>query len=401
MLQTMNSIMQARSGFAGLLTACLLQQACTTNAKSSALTEVDASAQDAAPKAVDYSGGHYALTADWLQQTLSIVDLRKVKHGANYADVVVETMDLSEHDLGPMELVVTPDSKTAIVSVSAGFFAVPGSGIIVNGTVPTGPGELLFVDLEHLKVTKSLQSGMGPMGILLTHEGTQAVVAHFSSSELALIDVSAQDVLDHINVGPYSEELALDDTGEVAIFSYSAAGNIRTFSADDPSQTLSDDVSLTGDAAGVAFFPGTKIAYVVQAPNPLTSPMGGHDLIDVSDPQAPVVLESVRDANAPVSYPAVAHAARGSVIVPAVISNKLQLLEYTLKGDKAELVGTTPVTDVTLFGAFHTTIDPKGRVLCAVPREHLLTSTNLETGESIVIPWNDTAPGPTDVQVIP
>jgi hypothetical protein len=36
-------------------------------------------------------------------------------------------------------------------------------------------------------------------------------------------------VLERVPVGPFSEEIALHDSGEVGIFSYSALGNVRTF----------------------------------------------------------------------------------------------------------------------------------------------------------------------------
>ena len=44
---------------------------------------------------------------------------------------------------------------------------------------------------------------------------------------------------------------------------------------------LGTTAGLSGDAAGVAFFPGTKIAYLMQAPTVLTGNVGGHDIIDV------------------------------------------------------------------------------------------------------------------------
>lgn len=348
------------------------------------------------------SGGRYGITADWLNKSLSIIDLQALKPGAKKKDVVVDTIDLSKYAPGPLEVAVTPDGKTALVSVSSGFFAVPGSGILIGASsIPSDPGMLLFIDIASRKVVAELNSGKGPMGIVFTPDGKKAFVAHFSDNQIAIIDVEKKQVTGHVTVGSFSEELALDDTGSVGIFSFGAAGNVRSFDVSDMAGTLSPDQMLTGDAAGVAFFPGTKIAYVVQAPNVLSSMNGGHNVIDVSKPKTPVVLEDVRSASAPVSYPAVAFPARNSVIVPAVVSSMLQLLEYKLVNKKAQLASMTPVTKVALFGAFHTSVDPSGRVLCALPREHLISVSDLATKKSFSVDWGGSQPGPTDVQVIP
>ena len=91
-----------------------------------------------------------AVTADFLNQTLSVVDISKFVDGAKREDVLVGTVDLSKYTPGPLAVAVTPDGKTALVSISGGWLTLVASGI------PAGNGTLLFVDLESLKVTGEL-----------------------------------------------------------------------------------------------------------------------------------------------------------------------------------------------------------------------------------------------------
>ena len=76
----------------------------------------------------------------------------------------------------------------------------------------------------------------------------------------------------------HNEEPAIDDSGEVGILTYGPAGNAVTFSVADPLGGLGATLGLTGDAAGVAFFPGSKRAFMLQAPTVLTGNIGGHNV---------------------------------------------------------------------------------------------------------------------------
>jgi hypothetical protein len=158
----------------------------TTVASSSA----DAGAMPAADGGGPGSGGHQAITADWLNKSLTILDLDKLEAGAKRKDVVVATIDLSKYSPGPMEVAVTPDGKTALVSISAGFFTIPGSAFLVNASsIPADPGTLLMVDLSARKVVAELDTGKSPMGILITPDGTKAFVTNFGSAAIAIIDI--------------------------------------------------------------------------------------------------------------------------------------------------------------------------------------------------------------------
>jgi hypothetical protein len=346
---------------------------------------------------------HHGLTCDFLNHTLSLVDLDALKDGATRADALVAEIDLSAYAAGPLDAEIIPGTKLAMVSLSAGFFSLSVAGLLIGAeAVPADPGKLLFVDLEARKVVAELETGQHPMGIAITHDGARAFVAHFGSPEIALVDVKARSVIERVTVGPFSEEITLDDSGEIGIFSYSALGNVRTFAASDFAGTLSRDVELPGDAAGVAFFPGTKIAYVVQAPNPLTQALGGHTVVDVKDPRDPKVLVDVHVEGAPVAYPTVSVEARNSVVVPINNAGKLQVQELTLNSDGSVNVRQTiDAGSVSLLGAYGISLDEDGRLLMAVPALRQVVVVDLGTGGAFGVPWEMDVAGPTDIILVP
>lgn len=349
------------------------------------------------------NGGEAKLvvTANWLDGTLSIADADALVGATDRQAVETASIDLSGHAPGPLEVEITPDGKTALVAVSAGFFSLPFAGSVVNsGMIPAGTGGLLFVDLESREVVGELATGDHPMGIRITKDGKRAVVAHFGTNNLVVVDVETRSVIDSLELGIYGEEIAFDDTESVGIVGFSSDGSSRLFSIDDTSITLAEVVMVPGDSAGVVFFPGTKVAFVLQASNGITNNESGYTLIDASDPSAPVVLSDVRWPESTMGYGIAAHPARGSIIVPQTENNRLTLREYTLNdaGDDVTLEKTVDVMDAQFMGVRALTIDGQGRVLCAVPRERVLTITDLDTETSTIIPWADSA-GPTDVAV--
>ena len=346
---------------------------------------------------------HHGLTCDFLGHRLSLVDLDALRDGATRADSLVAEIDLSAYAAGPLDAEIVPGTKLALVSLSAGFFSLSVAGVLIGAeAIPTDPGKLLFVDLEARRVVAELDTGQHPMGIAITHDGARAFVAHFGSPEVAVVDVKARSVLERVEVGVFSEEIVLDDSGEVGIFSYSAFGNIRTFAAADFAGTLSREVELPGDAAGVAFFPGTKTAYVVQAPNPLTQALGGYTVVDASDPSDPKVLVDIHMEGAPIAYPAVSVKSRNSVVVPLNSAGKLQVQELTLNGDgSASVRQTIEAGSVSLLGAYGISVDRDGRLLMAVPALRQVLVVDLEAASAFGVPWEMDVAGPTDIIVVP
>lgn len=333
------------------------------------------------------------ITADFLNKTLSFVDLNRLQDGATRADALIGTLDLAMYTPGPLALAVTPDGKTALVSISGGFLGA-------FTTVPPGAGTLLFVDVETRTVKGELYVGDSPMGIVITPDGKRAFVGLYAESYFAIVDIEKQTFVPVQTGASYNEELAIDDTATVGILSYGPAGDVKTFSVGDPASTLGQTIGLTGDAAGVAFFPGTKLAYVMEAPTALTGNVGGHDVVDVSNPQAPVALDDDRQAGYPSTYPVTAVAARNSIVYNATVDGVSNVVEVQLDGQSAHEVQRVKVapTDTLAYGIAST---HDGRVLIAVPGEHYVGVVDLAAGTAFTVPWGVSMSGPTEIIAVP
>jgi len=190
-----------------------------------------------------------AVSADFLNQTLTVFNVDKMVEGASRKDVLVGKVDLSKYSPGPVALNVTPDGKTALVSISASFL-----GAFID--IPPGDGTLLFVDLETLSVIGELNTGKSPMGIVITPDGKHAFVGQLSENYFSYVDIEKR-TFEKLQTGAqWNEELAIDDSGTVGILTFGTAGNAKTFSIADPKMG-GQTSGLTGDAGGTAFFPGT------------------------------------------------------------------------------------------------------------------------------------------------
>jgi hypothetical protein len=389
----------------GLLVVAMAASACDSTSTSTSTSTSNDKHDDGGVDASTGSGSEQlAVTCDWLDHRLSFVDLAKLTKGKTRKDGLLGELDLSKYPAAPLDMVIVPGTHLALVSLSAGFFSLSSfAGVIVNAQkIPTDPGKLLFVDLDKRKVVAELVTGKHPMGIAITHDGKRAFVTHFGSSIVAVVDIEKHSLVNSVDVGPLSEEIALDDSGEVGIFGYSAAGNVRTFGSSDFAGTLSAGIELSGDSAGVAFFPGTKIAYVVQSPNPLTSAKGGHTLIDVSDPKHPKTLEDVRVDTAPYAYPAVSDPDRHSVLVPGTSGNKVHVDEITLDAKGATQVAQTIEVGSTTkpLGAYGMGLGADGRVWLASPAERGLIAVDLDKKSSYSVAWGSSDASPTCIALI-
>jgi DNA-binding beta-propeller fold protein YncE len=345
----------------------------------------------------------YAVTADWLHHTLSVIDydalVTKAKSGADARTEV----DLSAYAQGPMTVKITPDGKTAIVSLSTGFFSVPGATILVNApSLPTGPSKVIFVDVASKKVTGELDTGDGATGIAITHDGKTAFVCHVGTTKVSVIDVASRSMVSEFDLGgTFAEEVALDDSDTVGAVTYldpsTNQKNVRTFAVADMGATLSDPIPLNTDAAGVPFFPGTKTVFVVLAYNPVTSPASGYALVDATDPHAPKKLaETTWTDSTYIAYQAIPAPARGTVLVPVADGNRLKVREYGLGSGDVTLKQTYDVAATQLFGAFGVVVDAAGRMVLTMPGERQLAVYDLGAGTSFTVPWFSEA-GPTGI----
>ncbi|HET8938137.1 MAG TPA: hypothetical protein VFN67_32060 [Polyangiales bacterium] len=338
-----------------------------------------------------------AVSADFLNQTLSVVDVDKLVEGATKEDALLGTVDLSMYLPGPLTIAVTPDGKTAMASISGGWLRLLPEG----SDVPAGAGMLVFVDLETFKVKGELNVGTDPLGIAITHDGKNAFVGLMSESYMAYVDIEKMSYMPIQTGNQWNEELAIDDSGTIGALTLGTAGDAMSFDVAMP--TMHGQTSgLTGDAGGVAFFPGTKFAFVVQAPTQLTGMTGGYNVLDLSSPTMPKATDNVRtmgDMNQ--AYPVTPVPSRKSVVYPSseMGSRKLTLHEMALEDGKAKKVQDVAVGESTFVYGLGAT--PEGTVLAASGAEHQIFVVDLNTAKSFAVPWGTTKTGPQDIKFIP
>jgi hypothetical protein len=222
-----------------------------------------------------------------------------------------------------------------------------------------------------------------------------------SESYMAYVDIEKMSYVPIQTGNQWNEELAIDDSGSIGVLSTGTAGDSMGFDVAMP-MMHGQTAGLTGDAGGVTFFPGTKSAFIVQAPTQLTGMTGGYNVLDLSNPSMPMVTDSARtsgDMNQ--AYPVTPVPSRKSVVYPSsdMGAHKLTLHEMGLEGGKAKLVQDVAVgTSTFVYGLGAT---PEGTVLAASGAEHQIFVIDLNTAKSFVVPWGTTKTGPQDIKYIP
>ena len=337
------------------------------------------------------------VTADWLNQSLTLFDydlLTDGVTGANFA--TVDTVDLSTYEPGPLEVEITPDGTTALVSVSPGFF---GSGV-TNGLVgmPTvaDDGRLLVVDLETRTVAAELFTAHVPMGIAISADGTRAYTANYGTDSTAgntmsIIDIPGLAVIEDITVGRRPEQVALSPDGSLGIINLASDDGVVVFQTADPSGTLSLTVPTGNDPSGVAFVSDTRAIVA----NSLSSDF---TLVGTDDPNAPTV---VRTAPAGVNFPYGVNyvQASGLVYAAAGVGGPTSFVTVDVSND---LITVSPTTELQ-GGAFPLTMAVDSTASFAfVPHmiDNMLSVVDLGSGAQRGLSWLTEA-GPSYVAIQP
>lgn len=341
-------------------------------------------------------GTRRVVTADWLAQSLTVLSYTRLTSGSCTADEsILEILDLSDYEPGPIELEVTPDGRTAVVAVGPGFFA-GGLAILVGQTAPVPPGgTLLVVDLDTGSVSASLDTAEVPMGLAIAPDGSRAYTANYGDDTtaghtLSIVDLDAPAVLEDVELGGRPEQVALSADGSVGMVNLTS-GSVRVFQTSDVAGTLTDPVTVGTDPSDIAFVAGTDLAVVV---NSMSSDMS---VIDVSDPANPAVVDTVA-VPAQVPYGATLQPGTQTVWVTGFGGGGVAT-PYDVSAD-----ATTAGTHLDLpGGAFPLTmaIDAEGTYgFVAHAADHVLSVVDLATGESTPYDWLD-ATGPMYVAVTP
>lgn len=280
----------------GLAIACESSDSGDEGATGGTTAPIETSSGATSGGADSSAGGEdpsrWIVTADFQLGTLSLLDYDALVAGARDREsLLVDTIELEGFAPGPLEVEIAPDGHTALVSVSPGFFdGFVGSAIGLTDVALDGA--FLVVDLDTREVVAELATADVPMGFAFTPDGARALSANFgftgaTGSTVSIIDLDALTIVDEIEVGEGPEQIAIDESGELAIVNVDALDAIRVFSLADPAGTLSEPLVVSDDPSGVAFVPGTTLAVVANSLGP-----NGWAVIDVADPSMPVVVDA-------------------------------------------------------------------------------------------------------------
>ena len=344
------------------------------------------------------SGARLVVTADWLNQSLTLLDYDKLVDGQSDAEAsIIGEIDLSDWGPGPIEVEITPDGKSAVVSVGPAFFdTLPG--LVGNPVIPSG-GTLLIVDLESGQADE-VQTEDVPLGIAISPDGTTAYTANYGTSaargdSLSIIDIAGRRVIEEVNVGSGPEQVALSADGTLGIVNVVSGRGVRVFETADVAGTLSAVVETGSDPSDVSFLDGNDRAV---AANSFTFDV---TLLDTSDPSSPTALNSTLLGTG-VPYGVTYVQARDAILGPAAATGTdlpTYLVTFTRDGDTLN-----PSAPLELPGEnfpLTAAADSEGEfAFVAHIVDHKLSIIELDTGDTRSIEWL-TESGPSYVAVQP
>ena len=340
--------------------------------------------------------GRLVVTADWLNQSLTLLDYEKLVDGESDAEsAILRTIDLSDWEPGPVEVEITPDGKTAVVSVGPAFFDNGVINMLLGSPeVPPG-GTLLIVDLGSGDATEVLTEDV-PLGIAISADGALAYTANYGTgaepgNSLSIIDIAERRVVDEIAVVGRPEQVALSPDGTLGVVNIAGgSGGVHVFETADVEGTLSPLVASGNDPSDVTFLDDENRVVVANSFSVDLS------LIDSSDPSAPTLIDSFTiEGGFP--YGVTYMPSRDQILAPTGTGSNLVTVDregdVLLPLDPVMLPGgafplTAAVDSTESFAFVAHIVDKK------------LSIIDVETGEARSISWL-AAPGPSYVAVQP
>jgi len=339
------------------------------------------------------------ITADWLGGSLSLLDADALAAGATTRDeVLVDTIDLSAYPPGPLQLELTPDGGTAVVSMSPGFFGGFVGNVLGVGEIPPGGG-LVIVDIAQRDVIAELTPAHVPMGLAISPDGATAYTANYGTGDIVgttmtVVDLATLSIVDDIEVGLRPEQVALSDDGALGIINLAGDHGIRVFSTRDPGGTLSPIVETGDDPSDVAFVEGTDYAVVANSTDP-----SAYMFVDVADPAAPVLIEEAEPLGG-IPYGATPIPGTSDVLLTLSDFNNVRLARVSAAESPSSVVWDELIADTPAF-PLGIAVDADGGVaLSGAPGINTLLVIGLDGDGVRSIPWGD-AHGPTYVVVQP
>lgn len=338
------------------------------------------------------------VTADWLNQSLTVLDYDTLVDGESDAEAaILATVDLSEWDPGPIEVELTPDGRTAIVSVGPAFFdGLPS--LVGRPEIPPG-GTLLIVDLD-TGIADAVDTRDVPLGLAVSPDGMRAYTANYGTddargSSLSIIDIPGRRIIEEVEVGSGPEQVALSADGSLGIVNVAGRGGVRIFQTSHVASTMTEVLATGSDPSDVSFLDGNDRAVVA---NTFSFTM---TLIDTSDPASPSVIESI-PLDAGIPYGLTYVPSRDAILAPISATAPgvpTSLVTITRNGDVLNTSAPLqlPGENFPLVAAS----DSEGAfAFVAHIVDHRLSVVELATGQTHAIEWLS-EPGPSYVAIQP
>jgi DNA-binding beta-propeller fold protein YncE len=257
-------------------------------------------------------------------------------------------------------------------------------------------GTLLLVDLATRTVAAELPPPAGPMGVGITPDGNTAFTADHGDTEgktLSVIDLGTRTIVESIPIAGSPEETAIREDGKLGVVNTDGDESVRFFDPRDPSHTMSAPLLVGGDPGGSAFVASEKKVVIAQS---LTNGTGkaGYSVIDISDENAPKVVESVSLPGVPYGTDAIPGTTH--VLVTAGVT-VCTLSEIDVSTAPSALVRTIALPCGKASLPLSTAVDREGaHAFVGVPGDNSLMVVDLVSGRATRIPWLEKA-GPMHV----
>jgi hypothetical protein len=325
--------------------------------------------------------GRLVVTADFLAGSLSLLSLSRLEAGCTAETSLVDRIDVSTYPAAPLEIELTPDGRTAVVSLSAGFFEGSGATLIGDAPIPPGGG-LLVVDIETRAVRNFFEIGHTPMGIAISPDGRFVYTANYGrglpGNSLSVFDLIDDHFVQEIAIGDHPEQIALSPDGSLGIVNLASEGGVRLFATADVAGSLSDLVATGADPSGVAFLGDRAIV--------ANSAASSYTVLAVPSPQAVGVIETA--ALSAIPYAVTPLPGREAVLVTGIFAGvSLFVVDLTGVIQTIGLAGRGFPLSVAVSPDARTAIVPHAL-------DHGISIVDLETQTSRIVSWLD-AIGPT------
>lgn len=349
----------------------------------------------------DSSRPRRVITADWLNQSLSVLDYDKLVAGATTrAEALIETIDVSSYDgPGPIEIATTPDGATAVVTHGPGFFFGFVADVFNVGTqLPDGglepletTGTALVIDLDTFSIVETKPPAV-PMGVAVTPDGKRAITADHRGDTISVIDLEQRRLIESVTVGGSPEEVSINEDGTWGCVTTDSNGSIRFFDPRNPSTTLTAPLSIQNDPGLSAWVPGAN-RLVVAKSLPLQGGPVGFSVVDVSNPTAASVLEAQPLPGVPYGadpIPGTTH---------VLVTSGCELYEVDAAPSPAAIVRTIQLPCTAPSLPMSTAIDREGtHAFVGLLGDNSLMVVDLASGTARRLPWLGQT-GPTDVAI--